>query len=390
MPAPSSELFLPDLEVVRQLGHGQAADVYLAREPGLKRLVAVKVLRSHGAGDGSDIRARFEREGRALAALNHPGVVQVYRTGQTGDGRPFLLMQYVEGRSLEERLAAEGPFSVAEARRVLGCVAEALAAAHRQGIVHRDLRPSNVLIDDESGRVLLSDFGLAAVLDTGNESATKITKTGQVVGDALSMSPEQIRGEKVTGQADVYQVGVLAYYLLTGEGPFGSGAPARIMFSHLEEEPRELTEIRMVVDPPLSDLMKKCLDKKPNRRPTAADLVRRLRELETPALPVPVGEGGAPLDLLKRRMPQFVVAAIAVAVALLSGVDQLKDNQILPPISYPLALIFSVHGVAATAIVSWFHGARGKQRVVALEVAALVAVAALWIAWSVWEVVRGL
>src|SRR6185369_3762946 len=119
---------------------------------------------------------RFEREALAVAALNHPSIVQAYRVGEAGDGRPFLVMQYIKGRSLEERLAAEGPFSPEEAKRILVDVASALAAAHRQGIVHRDLRPSNVLIEEDSGRILLTDFGMAAILDTGPQAASRITR----------------------------------------------------------------------------------------------------------------------------------------------------------------------------------------------------------------------
>ena len=374
-PAPE----LPDLEIIRPLGHGQAADVFLAREPDLQRMVAVKVLRPTGGMD--DIaRLRFAREGRALAALTHPGVVQLHRTGETPDGRPFLVMQYVQGRSLEERLAAEGPLGVPEARRVLGAIAEALAAAHRHGIVHRDLRPSNVLIEDETGRVLLTDFGLAAVLDSGREATQRITRTGQVVGDIHSMSPEQIRGEKVTGRADVYQVGVLAYHMLTGEGPFGNGPPARIMAAHLEEEPRDLTQLRMTIDPALSVLVRPCLAKEARRRPTAADLARRLSEPEG----VGAAAGLDPLDLLKRRVPQFVVAAAVVGGAFIGGVHQLDEQGYMFEGGYELSWILVIHGVAAAAVVSWFHGPRGKQRVTPLEVGVLAVLGASWVALSAW------
>ena len=381
MSGPSSAPALPDLEIIRPLGHGQVADVFLAREPDLQRMVAVKVLRPTVAMD--DIaRLRFEREARALAALTYPGVVQLHRTGETPDGRPFLVMQYVQGRSIEERLAAEGPLAVPEARRVLGAVAEALAAAHRQGIVHRDLRPSNVLVEDETGRVLLTDFGLAAVLDSGRVAAQRITRTGQVVGDIHSMSPEQIRGEKVTGRADVYQVGVLAYHMLTGEGPFGDGPPARLMAAHLEEEPRDLTQLRMTIDPALSALVRPCLAKEARRRPTAADLARRLTEPEGTG---PDAAGGLdPLELLRRRIPQFVAAAAVVGVGILGGVHQLDEQDMMFEDGYPLALILVIHGVAATAVLSWFHGPRGKQRVTPLEVGVLAVLGASWVALSVW------
>jgi serine/threonine protein kinase len=379
---------LPDLEVVRLLGEGKVAEVYLAREPKLHRLVAVKVLRPTLE---ETARLRFDREAQAVATLSHPGIVQLHRVGETTDGRPFLVIQYVKGRSLEERLAAEGPLAVPEARRILAEVADGLAAAHRQGIVHRDVKPANILIEDETGRVLLTDFGLAALLDSGSEAAPRITKTGQIVGDLGFMSPEQIRGEKVTGQADVYQLGLLAHHLLVNEGPFGSGPATRIVAAQLEQEPPDLTKLRPAVDPELAELVKRCLNKQANRRPTAADLGRRLREMGGSGTKLIDEE---PMGFVKRRIPHFVIAAVVVGGTLLGAVSQLSQQgmfdwlPILDRVIYPLTLIFVVHGVTATAVISWFHGAHGKQRVEVGEIATLLALTASWIAWSVWTVWR--
>ncbi len=367
------EVSVSGLDVVRPLGHGQMADVFLAREPGLGRLVALKVLRPQVAADET-ARRRFEREARSVAALTHPGIVQVYRFGEADDGRPYLLMQYVEGRSLEERLAAEGRLSVDEARRVLVDVASALEAAHKQGIVHRDVRPANVLIEKDTGRVLLTDFGLAAVLDTGRESATRLTLTGEMIGQPRFMSPEQIRGEKVTGQADVYQVGVLAYHLLTGEGPFGDGPPARVLAAHLQQEPPELRNLNPMVDADFAALVRRCLAKEPKHRPTVADLKRKLGG-EAALAAGPLGS----LDLVKRRIPQLVAAAAVAGAGLLGAVDQLTDRGIIPNVSYQLALALVVHGVLATGVISWFHGARGEQRITALEIVALSVLGVSWI-----------
>jgi len=291
----------------------------------------------------------------------------------------------VEGRSLEDRLAAEGPLDVDEAKRILTQVAQALRAAHKRGIVHRDLRPANVLQDEESGRVLLADFGLAALLDTAEHPAPRLTQAGQMLGDARFMSPEQVRGEKVTGQADVYQLGVLAYYLLANEGPFGTMAPARLMSAHLKDEPQELTSLRPTVDPELAERIARCLSKEPSKRPTTGDLVRWLGE--QPSRPddatfAPVEA----LDLLKRRIPHFVAAAVVVGGALLGAASQLTQHNILPELAYPLALILVVHAVVVTAVLSWFHGARGEQKVEPFEIATLTAVVASWIAWTVWIV----
>ena len=378
------EPVLPNLEIVRPLGHGQAADVFLAREGDLQRMVAVKVL---GPTDATDptARVRFERAARALAALTHPGIVQLHRTGQTNDARPFLVMQYVQGRTIEERVAAEGPLTVPEARRVLVAVAEALAAAHRQGVVHRDLRPSNVMIEDESGRVLIAGFGLAKVLDSGREP-TQVDDTGLIGDDIRSMSPEQIRGEELTGQADVYQLGVLAYYLLTGEGPFGSGPPEQPMSARLEGEPRDLVQVLGVVDPVLPALARRCLDKEARHRPTASDVVRRLTQPEVAGPDAPGGTEA--LDLLKRRVPQFVLAAAVMGSAVLAGVHQLDEQGLMFDEGYALTLILVIHSIAATGVISWVHGPRGKQRVTPAEVGLLTLLGASWIGLSIVTLLR--
>lgn len=377
MSSPSADVSVSGLEIIRPLGHGQMADVFLAREPGLERLVALKVLRTQVAADDT-ARRRFEREARSVAVLTHPGIVQVYRFGETDDGRPYLVMQYVEGRSLEERLAAQGRLPVEEARRVLVEVVGALEAAHKSGIVHRDVRPANVLIEKDTGRVLLTDFGLAAVLDTGRESATRLTMTGEMIGQPRFMSPEQIRGEKVTGQADVYQVGVLAYHLLTGDGPFGDGPPARLLAAHLQQDPPDLLNINPMVDPDLADVVRRCLAKEPKRRPMVSDLTRLLGGKGAGEVP-PASGPLASLEVMKRRIPQLVAAAVAAGAVILGGADQLTDRGIIPNVSYPLALTFVIHGVLATAVISWFHGARGEQRVTVLEIVALSVLAASWI-----------
>jgi serine/threonine protein kinase len=170
-----------DFEIKQKLGRGSVATVYLAREKALNRLVAVKVLLPGRARDETT-RRRFEREARAAASLSHPNVVQVFRFGRLPDETPYLVMRFVKGRTLEDRLAAEGPLPADLAREVLLGVASALAAAHAQGIVHRDVRPANVLWDEERRQALLADFGIAALLATGGEEATRLTKTGRCSG----------------------------------------------------------------------------------------------------------------------------------------------------------------------------------------------------------------
>src|SRR5688572_21962767 len=194
----------PSYTLVKRLGAGGMGTVYLARDPVLKRLVAVKVMAPALASD-PQARARFEREAQTVASISHPNVVAVYSVGTLENGVPFLVMQYVEGKTMAERIAEGGPLDAPTAKRVLGEVASALAAAHRKGVIHRDIKPSNILWDDETGRALVSDFGIAAVKPHGDKGETqKLTQTGMAIGTPAYMSPEQVLGEEVTEKTDVY------------------------------------------------------------------------------------------------------------------------------------------------------------------------------------------
>src|SRR5687767_2169327 len=217
--------------------------VYLARDPALRRLVAVKVLRDELAA-GDVARRRFEREAQSAARISHPNVTTIYRTGKLPDDVPFIVMEYIDGRTLADLLAAKGAFDVTETRRVIVSVASALAAAHRKGIVHRHVQASNVMVENETARVVLMDFGIAALLQTGTEQDPKLTMSGERLGDTLRMSPEQKRGEPVTQQSDVFCLGVLAYEMLTGSVP-----DARM----------QMPQVVALQDPELDDIVRRAL-----------------------------------------------------------------------------------------------------------------------------------
>ena len=257
----------PDFEIKQKLGRGSVATVYLARERALGRLVAVKVLLPERARDET-ARRRFEREAKAAASLSHPNVVQVFRFGRLPDETPYLVMRFVKGRTLEDRLAAQGPLPADLAREVLHGVAAALAAAHAQGIVHRDVRPANVLLDEESGQALLADFGIAALLATSGEDATRLTKTGQMLGDPRYLSPEQLLDQDLTELADMYAFGILGYEIYTGQGPYEAKTNTQWITAHLSGKPRELRQNRPDVDPAIADLLKRCFVVR--RRPGAS------------------------------------------------------------------------------------------------------------------------
>ncbi|MEX2182632.1 MAG: serine/threonine-protein kinase [Gemmatimonadaceae bacterium] len=267
----------PNLQLVRRIGSGGMAQVFLAREPALKRLVAVKVL-SGDLASSADARARFEREAQAVAALSHPNIVSIHTVGELDDGSPYFVMQYVEGRSMHARVEQDGPLTVPEARRALGEVAAALAAAHQQGIVHRDIKPANILYEEATGRSLVSDFGIAAMNSPpgGKRMSIQLTATGILLGTPQYMSPEQLLAEPVGEKTDVYSLGLLAHELLVGASPFPATSPHELIAAHLRDTPQPLSTLRPDVDAELDELVARCLEKNPLKRPSASDVARRL------------------------------------------------------------------------------------------------------------------
>jgi len=375
----------PDVELVRPLGEGQSGRVFLAREPRLNRLVAVKVLAPELAGDPV-ARARFEREAKAAAALNHPHAVAVHRFGYLSTGVPFLVMQYVKGGTLENKLAAEGPLPVPLGCRVLAEVADALAAAHRSGFVHRDLRPGNVLCDEEGCRVLVTDFGLAGVLPEVQGQSARITRAGEVLGVPEYTSPEQLRGEEATEASDVYALGIMGYRLLTGEGPFRATRGSAVMAAHLREPPRPLRMLRPDVDEPVADLLERCLAKDPQKRPRAAFIAQALRAASpgeartaTPAAGTPPIESDVVQDLLRRRLPQIVAVTMGAGLGLLYFVSTLVERGKLPELAFTLYLATYAYSIAGAFVLAWFHGRPGRQRVRWLELVLLLALGGAWL-----------
>jgi len=374
---------LPEgLEPVRPLGRGKVAQVHLAREPELQRLVAVKILRRE-LSDEETARLRFEREARSAASLTHPNVVSVHRFGRLEDGTPYLVMTYVQGRTLADRIQAEGPVGEEEARSILAQLASALAAAHAKGIVHRDLRPANVLVEEDTGRALLADFGIAAVLESGGSMGPRLTRTGQIMGEPRYASPEQLRGEEVTGQADVYSLGILGYELLTGEGPYQARSAREWIAAHLTAEPRPLGRLRPGASPELEDLLLRCLAREPSHRPRAVDVLKRLEGMRRGAHGVE-GIGTSPSGpgpgLVRRRVPHVVAAAAVAGWGLLELVSQLVENGILDPLLYRLSLNLVAWALVGSAVVAWFHGQKGRQKAPPLELWILAVLTAGWIA----------
>jgi serine/threonine-protein kinase len=310
----------PDLELLRLLGRGSVATVYLAREPALKRLVAVKVLRPDVARDETT-RRRFEREAQAAARINHPNVTDIYRIGRLKLGVPYIVMEYVDGRNLADTLTARGPMSSGEVRKVIACVADALSAAHLNGIIHRDVRPANIIREDGTDRYVLTDFGIAALLESGGESTTQLTTIGHRIGEPRYMSPEQLNNEAVTEQADIYSLGVLGYELLTGEGPFTGANPGEAIMAQINGQPRRIRDMVPDVESQLATVLERCIARNPDHRPRASEVLLGLVSPSATQLGMveTTGAVSAFINELKRRRVGRL--AIGYAVALAAGTE---------------------------------------------------------------------
>jgi len=376
----------PTFQILRSLGQGTMSEVLLAREVPLKRLVAIKVLLPHLYRD-ERARKRFEREAQAAARINHPNVCNILTVGSLGDGTPYLVYPFVKGTTLKERLTAEGRLGTEEVRTIVRETASALSAAHRLGIIHRDLRPDNVLREEETGRHFLSDFGIAGVLEAGDRTDPKITMTGEVLGHPAYISPEQLEGLPLTGRSDVYSLGVMAHQLLTGHPPQlrDQGADGG-RGSAIPPDLEPLREYLGSTDPDLVDLISRCLATDPASRPAAADIVRkcedRALEMERRNAPpdlVPTPVGRFFELLMERRFLPIIGAYLAGSWVFIEATDQLENRGYVPEPAYQIALTTGLFGFLATNVLAWFHGPRGRQRMTGLEAVILGALVVAWI-----------
>lgn len=339
------QVFSNRYEVVREIGRGGMAEVYLARDQLLDRPVALKVLHREFARDPQFVE-RFRREAQAAAALNHPNVVAVYDWGQEA-GTSFIVMEYVEGRPLSDIVREGGAREPRTAARIAAHVAAALSFAHQRGLVHRDVKPGNILITP-SGQVKVADFGIAR-----SRAADGLTQTGAVMGTATYFSPEQAQGLDVDGRSDVYSLGVVLYEMLAGVPPFRNDNPVTVAYQHVREEPEPLVRRAPGVPAALQQIVARALAKDPARRyPSAdamrADLLRFERDQpvaeetrtalvvtldDTPPAtrmaPAARGRGGLPPEVVgKRRNPWAVVGVVVVLLGLAGFVGWLIYTQV--------------------------------------------------------------
>ena len=249
-----------DYSLQRERGRGGMGIVYLARDVQLDRDVAVKVLPTLLARTPA-ARERFLREARLAAGLSHPHIVPIHRVAEMG-GFVFFVMSYVQGETLGERLRTRGPLPPAEAARLLREVAWALAYAHGRGIVHRDVKPDNILIEASTGRALVTDFGIAHA----GSGAAPVTDAGKVMGTAHFMSPEQAAGDVIDGRSDIYALGVVGYLALSGRLPFEAANLPALMLRQATEEPPSVLRAAPGLPPALGAAIDRCLARDPARR----------------------------------------------------------------------------------------------------------------------------
>ena len=260
-----------------EIGRGGMGVVFNARDERLKRQVAVKVLPPELAFR-EEIRLRFVREAETAARLSHPHIVPIYSVGESPDGLVYFVMAYVDGESLGAKLKRRGRLPPDESRRIMQETADALGAAHAFGIIHRDVKPDNILLEGSRGRVVVTDFGIAKALSSTTGGAT-LTATGVAIGTPHYMSPEQAAGDReIDGRSDIYSLGVVAYQMLAGELPFQAPTVPGILMKHITERAPLVTDRRPEVPDDLAACVMRSLEKDPEDRWPTADALRRALE----------------------------------------------------------------------------------------------------------------
>jgi eukaryotic-like serine/threonine-protein kinase len=341
------EVFADRYELTELVGTGGMSMVYKAHDTLLERNVALKILHDHYADDDEFVE-RFKREARMAAQLSHPNIVTVIDRGQAG-GRQFIVFEYIDGENLKERLVRAGRLPVEEALGLALEVAHGLAYAHQYGLVHRDVKPQNVLLNGD-GRAKVTDFGIARSLDVEHG----VTQTGTVLGTSNYIAPEQASGQQVDAQTDVYSLGVVLYELLAGEVPFPGENFVSVAMKHVNEPPPNLLDARPDVPPRVALAVDRALEKDPSRRFPSMDAFSA--ELAGCLGDVGGADGSGEATMIvpaaaAPRMPRrrrswtwpLVFAGLAVLAigAVVAGLVALRDRNAKPtpvPVSTPVHL----------------------------------------------------
>ena len=346
-----------------ELGGGGMSRVFLAHDPALGRDVVVKMLHPElASGVNTD---RFKREIQLAAQLQHPHIVPILSAGEA-DGLPFFTMPFVAGRSLRERLAGAGPLPIGEAVDVLRDVARALAFAHGRGVIHRDIKPDNVLL--AQGSATVTDFGVAkAVTAALRDRGSTLTSVGTSIGTPVYMAPEQAAGDPGTDhRADLYAWGVMAYELLSGRPPFTHTSPHKLLAAHMSEAPEPLVNHRPECPPALSALVMDCLVKDPARRVQSADeVLRRLSEIATPS---GAGDSLPAISIATRRTLVTALGIYAAVFVVVAALAQMAVMTIgLPGWVLTGTLIVMALGLPAVLFTALVHHGSRVARTMAMR-----------------------
>jgi eukaryotic-like serine/threonine-protein kinase len=339
---------LGEFRLLRRLGSGGMAEVWLAEQTSLHRHVALKLLRRELMKDATYVR-RFEAEAKAAAGLNHPNIVQVYTVGEY-DGQHFIAQEYVQGQTLKTLLTRKGPLGAQVALHIMRQVSAALIVAAERGIVHRDIKPENIMLT-RKGDVKVADFGLAQI-STGEQ--LHLTQEGVTMGTPLYMSPEQVKGKKLDQRSDIYSFGVTCYHMLTGQPPFRGESAVAVAVQHVHDEPEPLRETRPDLPQAVIDLIHRMMAKDPAaRHPDAKALQNDIRRLlraykesgtaQEEALAELASSGPSTRSSGNARQIAVAVAACALLMAAGAGIGWLQRTPSLlavesrPPTDVPKA-----------------------------------------------------
>ena len=291
-------------EIEREIGRGGMGVVYLARDLRLDRMVAIKTLPPSLQNDPT-VRERFLREARTAARLNHPNIVPIHRADEAG-GQVFFVMGFVDGDSLAARIAS-GPMSPRDALPILRDVVQALGYAHKHGVIHRDVKTENILLDTVTGRSMVTDFGIARVA-----AAAPLTATGQVLGTVYYLSPEQVADENVDARSDIYAVGVVGFAMLSGRFPFDGALASAVLISHVVKPAPRLGDVAPTVPPSLTAIIDKCLAKKPGDRfQSCAELDAALESVRAEAYAVAVAAPPSKTPLISNSEAHSILGRAA-------------------------------------------------------------------------------
>ncbi len=302
-------LFDGRYRIERKLGAGGMADVYLAEDQELGRRVAIKILNSRHGNDDQFIE-RFRREAKNAAALNHPNIVSIYDRGEA-ENTYYIAMEFLDGRTLKELVVGRGAAPVNVAIEYARQILSALRFAHRHGIVHRDIKPHNVLVDGE-GRVKVTDFGIARA------GTSQMTEAGSIVGTAQYLSPEQARGGEVDPRSDLYSLGIVLYELLTGKTPFDGETPVEIAMKHLSATPQPPSKLRPDVPPELDMVVLRALAKNPDDRYQSADEMEADLERVARGASVAATTVDTATQVLRRPTAAATAATLATAATMIA------------------------------------------------------------------------